>query len=258
MREFGLGMALLIIATSAPAADLNETLRGILNPPNATQPESGNVSAPAETARVDSLKTKEVSSGLKEALVRGSEMAVAQLGQKDGFYGNPALKIELPSSLHKAEKAMRMLGMGQQADDLVLAMNRAAEAAVPEAKTLLIGAVKTMTLQDAKGILMGGNTSATDFFRKKTETTLVSRFLPIVKSTTDQSSLAQQYNSYAGMAAQFGLGKKAPVTVEDYVTRQALDRLYHVIGEQERAIRANPLQAGSNLLRKVFGAAMGN
>lgn len=258
MRKGGLALVMLMLTVSAHAFDLDEALRGVLKKQAAPQTDSGNPNFPENTARVDNLKSTEVASGLKEALVRGSEIAVAQLGQKDGFFGNPSFKIPLPASLKKAEKAMRMLGMGQQADDLVLAMNRAAEAAVPEAKTLLVGAVKTMSVEDAKGILMGGNTSATDFFRRKTETTLISRFLPIVKSTTDPSSLAQQYNSYAGMAAQFGIGKKAPLTVEDYVTRQALDRLYQVIGEQERAIRANPLQAGSALLRKVFGAAMGN
>ena len=257
MREFRLGVVVMMLAGSAHALDLGETLRGVLKAPEATQNNSATPAAP-DTARVDSLKTKEVSSGLKEALVRGSEIAVAQLGQKDGFYGNPALKIPLPATLQKADKAMRMLGMGQQADDLVLAMNRAAEAAVPEAKSLLVGAVKSMSVEDAKGILLGGDTAATEFFRKKTETTLVSRFLPIVKTTTDQSKLAQQYNSYVGMAAQFNLGKKTPQTVEDYVTRQALDRLYKVIGEQERAIRANPLQAGSALIKKVFGAVTGN
>lgn len=258
MRKCLGGLVILLLSLPAQAFNLDD-LRGVLKKQDASQTDT---SSPPDSAsdkvRVENLSPQEVSSGLKEALVRGSEIAVAQLGKKDGFYGNPSLKIPLPASLKKAEKAMRMLGMGQQADDLVLAMNRAAEAAVPEAKTLLIDAVKAMSLQDAKGILMGGNTSATDFFRKKTETALVSRFLPIVKSTTDQSSLAQQYNSYAGMAAQFGLGKKAPMTVEDYVTRQALDRLYQVIGEQERSIRTNPLQAGSNLIRKVFGAAMGN
>ncbi len=150
--------------------------------------------------------------------------------------------------LQKGEKLMRAAGMGQQADDLILSMNRAAEAAVPEAKTLLVGAVKSMTLQDAKGILTDGETSATDFFRSKTEASLTQRFLPIVKA------LAQQYNSYAGMATKFGVSKKGQNTVEDYVTKQSLDRLYQVVGEQERTIRANPLQAGSDLLKKVFGA----
>ena len=156
--------------------------------------------------------------------------------------------------LQKGEKMMRAVGMGQQADDLILSMNRAAEAAVPEAKTLLVGAVKSMTLHDTKGIWAGGETSATDFFRNKTEASLTKRFLPIVKATTDKSGLAQQYNSYAAMATKFGVNKKDQATVEEYVTKQSLDRLYKVVGEQERTIRTNPLQAGSDLLKKVFGA----
>jgi hypothetical protein len=235
------------LALPAHAFDLNEMLKGVLGKP-ATQPAASGV---------DALSTTEINAGLKEALTRGAEAAVTQLGQKDGFFGNAALKIPLPPSLQKAEKAMRLFGMGKQADELVLSMNRAAEAAVPEAKTLLVGAVKEMTLEDAKGILTGGQTSATDFFRKKTETKLTERFAPIVKATTDKVGLAQQYNQYAGMAAQFNLVDKQQASVEQYVTQQALDRLYTVIGEKEAAIRANPMQAGSDLLKKVFGAVMG-
>jgi hypothetical protein len=249
-----IGICLLGASVSAHAFDFGDALKGALD----KHSSSSQTSAPAsDNAQVDSLKSSEVNAGLKEALSDGAAVAVAQLGKKDGFFANPAMKIPLPANLKKAEKAMRMLGMGQQADDLVLSMNRAAEAAVPEAKTLLVGAVKSMTLEDAKGILLGGNTSATDFFRRKTEATLTERFLPIVKATTDKSSLAQQYNQYAGMAAKFGIGKKGTTTVEDYVTQQALDRLYKVIGEQEQALRANPLQAGSALLQKVFGAVSG-
>jgi len=237
----------LSLALPAHAFDLNEMLKGVLGKP-ATQPAASGV---------DALSTTEINAGLKEALTRGAEAAVTQLGQKDGFFGNAALKIPLPPSLQKAEKAMRLFGMGKQADELVLSMNRAAEAAVPEAKTLLVGAVKEMTLEDAKGILTGGQTSATDFFRKKTETKLTERFAPIVKATTDKVGLAQQYNQYAGMAAQFNLVDKQQASVEQYVTQQALDRLYTVIGEKEAAIRANPMQAGSDLLKKVFGAVMG-
>ena len=259
MHKWGGCCALLMLSVPAQAFDFDEALRGVLGNQGAnTGTSQPNFPVSANTTRVENLRPAEVTAGLKEALVRGSEIAVAQLGQKDGFFGNTALRIPLPPNLRKAEKAMRMLGMGKQADDLVLSMNRAAEAAVPEAKTLLVSAIKDMSVEDAKGILMGGSTSATDFFRKKTETTLTERFLPIVKSTTDQSSLAQQYNSYAGLATQFGRGKKDLATVEGYVTRQALDRLYQVIGEQERSIRANPLQVGSELIRKVFGAAMGN
>jgi hypothetical protein len=237
----------LALALPAQAFDLNELLKGVTSKP----------ASPTSGSGVDALSTTEINSGLKEALTRGAETAVAQLGQKDGFFGNAALKIPLPPSLQKAEKAMRMLGMGKQADELVLSMNRAAEAAVPEAKTLLVDAVKDMTLEDAKGILTGGQTSATDFFRRKTEARLTERFGPIVKATTDKVGLAQQYNQYAGAAAQFNLIDKEQASVEQYVTQQALDRLYTVIGEKEAAIRANPMQAGSDLLKKVFGAVSG-
>lgn len=236
----------LTLALPAHAVDLGELLKGVINKP---------AGQPAATG-VDALSSADINAGLKEALTRGADAAVAQLGQKDGFFGNAALKILLPPSLQKAEKAMRMFGMGKQTDELVLSMNRAAEAAVPEAKTLLVGAVREMSLEDAKGILTGGKTSATDFFRKKTETTLTERFSPIVKATTDKVGLAQQYNRYAGAAAKFNLVDKKQANVEQYVTQQALDRLYTLIGEKEAAIRANPLQAGSDLLKKVFGAVM--
>ncbi|MFP5418763.1 MAG: DUF4197 domain-containing protein [Gammaproteobacteria bacterium] len=242
----------LSLALPAQAFDLGEMLKGVLG-----QPAGQSAGQPATAGGVDALSTTEINAGLKEALTRGADAAVAQLGQKDGFYGNPALRIPLPATLQKAEQAMRMFGMGKQADELVLSMNRAAEAAVPEAKNLLVGAVKSMSLQDAKGILTGGKTSATDFFRSKTEATLTERFNPIVKATTDKVGLARQYNQYAGMAAQFNLVDKEHANVEQYVTQQALDRLYTLIGEKEAAIRANPLQAGSDLLKKVFGAVMG-
>ncbi len=245
-------LAGLTLAIPAQATDWGEMLKGALGksatPQSATAPAAGGV---------DALNPAEINSGLKEALVRGAETAVAQLGKPDGFFGNPAFRIPLPSSLKKAEKAMRLFGMGKQADDLALSMNRAAEAAVPEAKTLLAGAVKDMSLEDAKGILTGGNTAATDFFRKKTETKLTERFAPIVKATTDKVGLAQQYNKFAGAASRFGMVDKNQANIEQYVTQQSLDRLYKVIGEQERAIRANPLAAGSDLLKKVFGAVMG-
>lgn len=254
MNRLTAGIAVLAFSLQAHAFDLEGALKGALEKGAASQPAA----APASgSGSVDQLKPGEINSGLKEALTRGSEAAVAQLGRPDGFFGNEALRIPLPSGLQKAEKAMRLMGMGKQADELVLSMNRAAEAAVPEAKTLLVKSVREMSLQDAKGILTGGDTAATDFFRRKTESELTRRFGPIVKKTTDRVGLAQQYNKYAGTAAQFGALDKNQATVEQYVTQQALDRLYRVIGEQERALRANPMQAGSDLLQKVFGAVSG-
>jgi hypothetical protein len=238
----GLGLAL-----PAQAFDLGSMLKGVLTPPASAPTVSG----------VDALSNADITAGLKEALTGGVDAAVAQLGQANGFFGNPAMKIPLPSSLQKAEKAMRMFGMGSQADQLVLSMNRAAEAVVPEAKPLLIDAVKEMTLEDARGILTGGQTAATDYFRSKTELKLTRRFGPVVKAMTDKVGLAQEYDRFAGMAAQFNLVDKNQASVEQYVTQQTLDRLYTLIGEKETAIRANPLQAGSDLLKQVFGAVSG-
>lgn len=211
-----------------------------------------------ESQQEGELSQANVTSALKETLIRGANSAVAQLGRKDGFFGDAALRIPLPSSLQKVEGGLRAIGMGEQADELVMAMNRAAEAAVPEAKDLLVEAVKGMTLTDARGILTGGQTAATDYFRSRTEGALTERFMPVVAAHVQQSGLAQQYNRYAGAAAQFGVIDQRQSAVEAYVTQETLDRLYTVIGEHEAALRADPASAGSDLLRKVLEAAKGD
>jgi hypothetical protein len=208
----------------------------------------------AAYAGLESISNTDAASGLRQALTDGASAAVAKLGVENGFFSNPQVKIPLPPVLSKVEGAMRTFGMKKQADDLVLAMNRAAEAAVPEAKQLLVDAAKKMTLQDAKGILSGGQTSVTDYFRRTTSVQLTQRFLPIVKNATQRVGLAQQYNSLAGQAAQFGLVKKDQSTVESYVTQKSLDGLYLMIGEQEKAFRANPIGATSDIVKRVFGA----
>lgn len=212
------------------------------------------ISFPVFADGLDAISNKDATSGLKQALTDGSAAAVGLLGKENGFFGNPKVKIPLPPALQKVEGALRMMGKKQQADDLVLAMNRAAEAAVPEAKALLVDAVKKMSVQDAKGILTGGDTAATDYFRRTTQGQLTQRFLPIVKKATDRVGLAQQYNSLAGQGASFGLVGKDEATVESYVTKKALDGLYLMIAEQEKAFRQNPLGATSNIVQKVFGA----
>jgi Protein of unknown function (DUF4197) len=205
-------------------------------------------------ADLSGISNTEATTGLKQALIDGSAAAVAQLGVQNGFLSNAKVKIPLPPALQRIEGAMRIAGMRKQADDLVLAMNRAAEAAVPEAKTLLVESVKKMSVQDAKGILTGGDTAATDYFRKTTQSQLTQRFLPIVKKATDQVGLADQYNSLAGQAAQLGLVKQEQATIESYVTQKALDGLYLMIAEQEKAFRQNPVGATSDIVKRVFGA----
>jgi hypothetical protein len=210
-------------------------------------------STPAGAA-LEGITHAEAVRGLKQALTDGSAAAVAKLGVENGFLGNPRVKIPLPPALQRVESALRFAGLRRQADELVLSMNRAAEAAVPHAQELLVNAVRKMSVEDARGILTGGDTSATDYFQRATRAELAERFLPIVKTATDRVGLAQQYNALAGQGAQFGLLGRDEATIENYVTTRALDGLYLMIAEQEKAFRANPVGATSAIVRRVFGA----
>mgnify|MGYP000057580964 CR=1 FL=1 len=211
----------------------------------------------ANALDVNDLTNAETSKGLKAALIQGAEKAVGELSKTNGYLGNQEVKIPLPDALLKTEKAMRMFGMGKQADELVVKMNRAAEAAVPEAKALLVDAVKKMTVADAKGILTGGDDAATQYFKKTTSAPMAAKFLPIVKKATENVQLAQQYNKFAEAGAKFGLVKKEQVNLEQYVTQKALDGVYLMMAKEEAAIRKDPVGQGSALLKKVFGA-LGN
>jgi hypothetical protein len=210
--------------------------------------------APPAIAQLDQITSREAVAGLKAALEKGSQAAVATLGRVDGFFGNPQVKIPLPESLQRTERLMRRVGMARYADELILTLNRAAEAAVPEARQLLLDAVKKMTVQDAKGILSGGDTAATEYFRRTTQDALRKRFLPIVKKATSRVELAEKYNEYADTAVAFGLVKKDDANLDDYVTQKALDGLFFMVAEEEKAIRKDPVGAASAILRKVFGA----
>jgi hypothetical protein len=212
------------------------------------------ISTSAWALSLSDISNKDASSGLKEALAQGATQAIGSLGKADGFLGNPQVKIPLPGGLAKAESVLRMAGMGKQADELVTAMNRAAEAAVPEAKPLMLNAVKSMTVADAKGILSGGDESVTQFFKDKTSAQLTEKFLPIVKKYTANVGLAQKYNQLANRGSQLGLVKAEDANIDSYVARSALDGLYKMIAEEEKNIRANPMQAAGNMAKKVFGA----
>lgn len=212
--------------------------------------------ATAQALSLNDLSNTDAVAGLKEALQKGAGSAVGKLGKVDGFLANEKVKIPLPESLQKADKTLRKVGMGKYADELVVTMNRAAEAAVPEAKVLLIDAVKGMSVEDAKGILSGGDTSATDYFRRKTSTPLAEKFRPIVVQATAKVGLARSYNNFAGKASRWGLMSKEQANIDDYVTQRALDGLFMMIADEEKAIRANPIEQGSKIISKVFGALL--
>ena len=198
------------------------------------------------------LSETDAAAGVRAALERGALAAVALLGRTDGFLGNALVRIALPGYLNGAAKLLRAAGQGKRLDELVMAMNRAAEAAVPEARPLLVQAVKAASVEDALKVVRGGATSVTDFFAAKTREPLAVSFLPIVTQATQKLSLAERYNAVAGKAASLGLLKGDETTIEHYVTGRALDGLYVMIGEEEKKIRADPVKTGSALLKKVF------
>lgn len=205
-------------------------------------------------ARAAGLSEADAVSGLRAALERGAVAAVALLGRTDGFLGNPQVRIPLPPALEEAAKLLKMTGQSRRIDELVTAMNRAAEAAVPEAKGLLVNAVKSMSVEDALQVLRGGDTAVTEFFAGKTREPLGVKFLPIVERTTAKVKLADKYNAFAGKGVGLGLVKREDANVQQYVTRKALDGLYFMIGEEEKKIRADPVGTGSAILKKVFGS----
>lgn len=200
------------------------------------------------------LSQQDATAGLKTALERGAQAAVALLGREGGFLNNERVRIPLPGYLDDAGQMLRRIGQGQRVDELVTAMNRAAEQAVPMGRDLLVNAVKTMSVSDAKQILGGGEQSVTDFFAQKTRQPLGERFLPVVTQATQKVDLARKYNKVAERAARFGLIKTQDAQLEGYVTGKTLDGLYTIIGEEERKIRQDPVGTGSAILKKVFGA----
>ncbi len=211
----------------------------------------------ASALDLSGFSNKDQVGSLKQALTQGAETAVKNLAKENGYLGNDKVRIQLPESLQKVDGALRKFGMGKYADELVAAMNHAAEAAVPEAKSLLVGAVKKMTVQDAKGILTGSDDAATQYFRKNTETVLAGKFKPIIGKAMRKVKVAEKYDQFAGKGVGFGLVDERDARLDDYITRKAMDGLFLMMAEQEKAIRANPLEATGSLAKKVFSTLRG-
>ena len=208
----------------------------------------------ATSATLDTLTSKDAASGLRAALSQGVDVAVAQLGAQGGFLNDPKVAIPLPPALQKADRALRMFGMGKDADDLKAAMNHAAEAAVAQAKPVFKQALQHMSVADAKAILTGGDDAGTQYFRKATSGPLTAKFKPMVAQETAKLELASLYGKYAGKAADLHLMSAEDANLNDYVTAKALDGLFSRIADEERAIRKDPLGQASSLIKKVFGA----
>jgi hypothetical protein len=198
------------------------------------------------------LSDAKIGSGLQEALKVGTENAVVQTGTVDGFLKNQAIKILMPKSLQTIEKPLRLVGYGPQIDEFVVGMNRAAEKAVPFAKDIFWQAIGAMTFDDARRILNGNDTAATDYFKGKTAKKLQTAFLPNVKDVMDQVGVNRQYNQLIGKYKDVPFSKNIAFDVNQYVTEKTTDGLFFVVGQEEKKIRTNPSARVTDLLKEVF------
>jgi len=209
----------------------------------------------AQALSLSGLSNADATAGLKDTLEKGAGAAISLLGQDGGFLNNPKVRIGLPKPLDDVASMLRRFGQGRQLDDLIAAMNHAAEQAIPLAKGLLHDTIQSLSISDAKAILTGGDNSVTQFFEGKTREPLAQRFLPDVSKVTAQVGVAEKYKQVASKAASVGLLKQEDAQLDTYVTARTLDGLYLVIGEKEREFRSNPMAAGSALIEKVLGAS---
>jgi len=201
----------------------------------------------------DELSQEKIASGLKEALQVGTENAVRSTGRLDGYFGNPKIKIPMPEKLQTMEKGLRAVGQGDQVDEFVLSMNRAAERAAPEAKAIFWDAIREMSFRDAEKILNGSDTAATEYFRRKTTERLATAFRPIVSDAMNRVGVTRQYKELVGRARSIPFLKTEDLDIDDYVVRKGLDGLFYVLGEEERKIRREPAARVTDLLKDVFG-----
>jgi hypothetical protein len=221
----------------------------------------------AASAGLAALSSSQVAGGLKDALGNGLQHAVASLGHDGGFLTNFAVKIPVPEKLQAAEKTLRAVGQGKLVDDFIATMNHAAEQAVPEAASVFGDAVKQMSIDDAKAVLTGPDDSATQFFRRTTQTNLYAKFYPIVQQATAKAGVTSSYktmlakvNSSGGSfgGALSGLESKYlgadALDVDAYVTKGALDGLFKMVADEEKNIRQNPVARTTDLMKQVFGA----
>ena len=205
------------------------------------------------TSKKEKSSDTDIVSGLKEALQIGSGNAVNLTGKVDGYFGNEAIKILMPSQLRTVESVLRGLGQGQMVDEFVLSMNRAAEKAAPAAKDIFWGAIKSMSFDDARKILGGGDTAATDYLRRTTGDTLTSAFRPVVSDSMKDVGVIQQYKQLQDSYKSIPFASSLPsVDIEQYVVTKALDGLFLVLGDEERKIRKDPAARVTDLLKKVF------
>jgi hypothetical protein len=209
--------------------------------------------SPAFAVQRGGLSDAKIVSGLKEALQVGAGNAVNLTGRVDGFFKNAAIKILLPKQLDPVAKTLRFAGQGALVDEFVLSMNRAAEKAAPQARKIFVDAIRQMTFDDARKILFGGDTAATEYFKEKTSDDLTRAFHPIVEKAMDDVGATRKYKEMTGRLQNLPFAKTQSLDIDQYVVGKTLDGLFYMVGEEEKKIRKNPAARVSNILKVVFG-----
>jgi hypothetical protein len=202
---------------------------------------------------VGGLTQEEIIAGLKEALRVGTGNAVEKVSKVGGYYNNPNIRIPLPEPVQKVEKVLRLAGLGSQVDAFDKSMNRAAEHAAPEAKSLFWNAIKTMTFSDARKILNGRENEATLYFKDKTWDRLEALAKPIVHDAMGEVGVTRAYQNLEARARTVPLAGNLSFDLDQYVTQKTLDGLFFMLAEEERKIREDPAARTTELLKKVFG-----
>ena len=238
MRKIVLPIVLAICCSAYSAAQLDEVLK--------------KADAALDRRDTSGLSDDKIIAGLKQALQVSTSKAVALIGQPDGFLKNEAIKITLPPRLEAVGRGLRMLGMGQKVDDLEVGMNRAAEHATPEAKQIFLAALKKMSFEDARHILTGNDTAATEYFKRSSSADLTTAFSPIVHQSMERVGVVQQYDRVI-KSAPGGSTLASEFDLDKYVVGKTLDGLFYELGEEEKKIRKNPAAQTTALLKEVFG-----
>lgn len=205
-------------------------------------------------AQLGTLSDSKIVAGLKEALQIGTGNAINLTGRVDGFFKNAAIKILLPKQLDTVGKGLRMAGQGQMVDEFVMSMNRAAEKAAPEARKIFVDAVKQMSFDDARKILFGNDTAATDYFKAKTSTKIATAFRPIIERSMNEVGATRQYKELMGRFQSIPFAKTQSLDIDAYVVNKSLDGLFYMVGEEEKKIRKDPLARVTGILKDVFGS----
>ncbi len=237
-KILGVMLAAFIIAVPfVYAGTFDSLLKGI---GSSSSPQSG-------------LDDSTIISGLKEALSTGTKSAVTNVSQLNGYFGNEAIKILMPEKLQNVANVLKKVGFQKQVDEFVLSMNRAAEKAAPKAADYFVNAIKEMSVSDARGILNGGDTAATEYFKKKTSSQLYDAFKPIVAESMNEVGTTRAYKEMMGKYDSVPFVQKESLDLDHYVTNKSLDGLFYMVGQEEKKIRTDPAARATDLLKKVFG-----